>query len=443
MAAGAEQGREWFGQPRGLTVLFLTATWEQFSFYGMRTLLVYYMTKQLLFTQQSASYTYGLYTAVVYFTPIVGGYIADRWLGRYRAVLIGGSIMALGHFLMASEDLFYVALATIAVGNGLFLPSLPSQIPGLYRLDDARRGRAYNVYYMGVNLGAMFAPFICGTIGEVYGWHYGFAVAGFGMMAGMAVYIGGSRYLTSRAIPERATPDPTALRGIRLGDKDTLARFTLLGSIAAVVILFRGAYEQIGNTLALWADTGVDRTVTANWAIPMTWFQSLNPCVVLLFTPVILSYWRSQAERGREPSSVAKMAIGAALVALSYLMLAAVAGWADAGQMRAPWPWLAAFMFLLTIGELFILPTGLGLFARLAPHGYAATCVALWFLAAFFGNLLAGSLGSLWSQMGDSTYFLLMSATSGLCAAALLAFATRTTREEAQSLRDAAEARQA
>ena len=178
--------KNWFGHPRGLTILFLTEMWDQFSFFGMRALLVYYMTKQLMISQTHSSYIYGLYSSFVYFTPLIGGVISDRWLGRRRAVIIGSSIMALGHFLMAFESLFYFALATIAIGNGLFLPSLASQINQLYAPDDPRRATAYNIYYVGINLGAFLAPFVCGTVGEIYGWHWGFTLAGVGMVIGLA-----------------------------------------------------------------------------------------------------------------------------------------------------------------------------------------------------------------------------------------------------------------
>jgi dipeptide/tripeptide permease len=167
----------WFGQPRGLTVLFLTNMWEQFSYFGMRALLVYYMTKQLLIAQGTSSLIYGTYTACAYFTPIIGGVIADRLLGKRRAIIIGASVMAAGHFMMGSS-LLYVALATIALGNGLFLPTLPSQINDLYAEGDPRRGWAYNVYYLGINIGGFLAPLLCGTLGELFGWHVGFAVAG-------------------------------------------------------------------------------------------------------------------------------------------------------------------------------------------------------------------------------------------------------------------------
>ncbi len=198
-AGPMKEAPPWFGQPRGLTILFLTNMWEQFSYYGMRALLVYYMTKQLMLGQGASSFIYGAYTACAYFTPILGGVIADRLLGKRRAVILGGSIMAAGHFMMTFESLFYPALVTIAFGNGLFLPSLPSQIDHLYAAGDPRRSWAYNLYYLGVNVGGFLAPVACGTIGEIYGWHYGFGVAGIGMLAGLMIYLSGQRYLPASA----------------------------------------------------------------------------------------------------------------------------------------------------------------------------------------------------------------------------------------------------
>src|SRR6187431_307500 len=203
----------WFGQPRGLTILFLTNMWEQFSYFGMRALLVYYMTTTLLFDQEKSSSIYGFYTAFAYFTPIIGGTIADRWLGKRRAVIAGATIMAAGHFMMAFEPAFYFALATIALGNGLFLPTLPSQINDLYRADDPRRAWAYNVYYVGVNIGGFLAPLICGTLGELYGWHWGFGAAGVGMLAGLAIYLVGGRHLPAESRFADVPADPGARRG--------------------------------------------------------------------------------------------------------------------------------------------------------------------------------------------------------------------------------------
>jgi POT family proton-dependent oligopeptide transporter len=409
MSASAAE-RTWFGQPRGLTILFLTQMWELFSYYGMRTLLVYYMTRQLLFAQEKASFIYGSYTALAYFTPILGGAIADRWLGKRNAVIAGGSIMAVGHLLMASEPMFYAALATIALGNGLFLPSLPSQINDLYGADDPRRGRAYNVYYVGLNAGGLLAPLVCGTLGELYGWHYGFGAAGIGMFIGLAIYIGGRRYLPTE--PQRG-PEPVRPAGDARRERRRI--WWLLLGVGIAATIFRGAYEQIGNTLPLWIDSGVDRAA-GGWLIPMTWFQSLNPLLVISMTPLLLMVWRHRAAAGRESSPAMRMATGALLVAVAYAMLAVVS--ALAGDARVAWPWLLAFFLVLTLGELYILPTGLGLFARLAPQRLGATTVASWFLAVFSGSLLAGVVGMLWSSASHAGFFLLLAALA--VAAAIL-----------------------
>ena len=399
---GFDSGRfeaTWFGQPRGLTILFLTNMWEFFSYYGMRTLLIYYMTKQLMFTQESSSFIYGFYTAAAYFTPILGGAIADRWLGKRRAVIIGGTIMAFGHFMMAFDSLLFPALATIALGNGLFLPSLPSQINDLYSAKDPRRGRAYNVYYVGVNVGGFMAPLICGTLGEVYGWHYGFGAAGIGMFVGLIIYLAGGRYLPverkRQPLPANTSPTP---------GRDWKVWMLLLGvGIAATV--FRGAYEQIGNTIPLWTDQGVDRNL-GGWTIPMTWFQSLNPLLVIGMTPLLLIQWRRRAEAGRESSPARRMATGALIVAAAYLLLACLT--ANTGVERVSWVWLVVYFMIFTLGELFILPTGLGLFARLAPPRLGATTVAAWFLATFSGSLLAGVVGTLWSRASHAGFFVLL-----------------------------------
>jgi len=265
------RGSNWFGHPRGLTVLFLTEMWEMFSFFGMRAILVYYMIKHLDMSQEYASLVYGAYAAFVYFTPVFGGMLADRWLGKRNAVMIGGAAMALGHFMMSSDALFYPALTTIALGNGLFLPSLASQIEGLYRDGDTRSKSAYNIYYVGINLGGFLAPLVCGTLGEVYGWHWGFAAAGFGMLLSLAIYLAGRRYLPPE--PARGAAMSAARPPMDRAARD---RFALLIGIAAIVVVFRGAYEQNGNTIALWADTGIDRQLASGWVIPMTWFQSIN-----------------------------------------------------------------------------------------------------------------------------------------------------------------------
>ena len=412
----------WFGQPRGLTILFLTNMWEQFSYFGMRALLVYYMTKHLLISQQHSSFIYGTYTAFAYFTPIVGGAIADRYLGKKRAVIIGASTMAAGHFMMAFEPLFYVALATIALGNGLFLPSLPSQINDLYGPDDPRRGWAYNVYYVGINVGGFLAPLVCGTLGETYGWHYGFGAAGIGMLTGLIIYLAGGQYLPSSSndatiIPEKVSEQRGGSR------RDT---FTLLLAVGLAVTVFRGAYEQVGNTVALWIE-GVDRHL-GSAEIPMTWFQSLNPLLVIVMTPFLLARWKRHASGGREQSPLQKMTSGALIVAASYAILAAASALYPNG---AHWWWVAAFFVVLTLGELYILPTGLGLFARLAPPKLGATTVAAWYLAIFTGSMAAGFIGSWYSQLERTFFFITLSMVACIAAAMLRSLDVRARSVEA------------
>jgi len=391
--------KTWFGHPRGLTVLFLTNMWEQFSYYGMRAILVYYMTKQLLLAQGNSSIIYGIYTGVAYFTPLIGGFIADRFLGKKRAIIIGGSVMALGHFMMTLEPLFYVALATIAIGNGLFLPSLPSQIRDLYPPGDPRAGRAYNVYYVGVNIGGFLAMLVCGALGETFGWHWGFGAAGVGMVMGLSFYLLGQRYLPAQA-PQPRIEQPAAPR-------ENMARDTLLllFGVGAAVAVFRSAYEQVGNTVALWSDAGVDKMV-GHFTIPMTWFIAINPLCVMLMTPLLLAWWRKREAAGFTPLPTQRMATGALIVGSSYLLLAGLA-W-TAGNSAVHWQWFVLFWLVLTFGELFILPTGLGLFARLAPPRVGVTTVGSWFLATFAGNLASGLVGSLWTYMSHRVFFVLV-----------------------------------
>ena len=414
-------------------MLFLTEMWEMFSFFGMRAILVYYMTKHLDLSQAYASLVYGAYAAFVYFTPVFGGVLADRWLGKRNAVMIGGAAMALGHFMMSSEALFYPALITIALGNGLFLPSLASQIEGLYRDGDPRSKSAYNIYYVGINLGGFLAPLVCGTLGEAYGWHWGFAAAGFGMLLSLVIYLAGRGYLPpepARGAAMRAARSPM--------DRAARDRFVLLIGIAAIVVVFRGAYEQNGNTIALWADTGIDRHLANGWVIPMTWFQSINSLAVFALTPFLVARWASLARKGVETPLLGKMAFGAGIVGISYVALGVVAAWNDAHGSRASWLWLFAWFVLFTIGELYILPVGLALFGRLAPEGFRATSIATWFFAGFFGNLLAGALGTLWSVLSHGWFFALIGAVAGLSAALLYMLGCRLGNVERQGADDPA-----
>jgi POT family proton-dependent oligopeptide transporter len=332
-------------------------------------------------------------------------------------VVIGGLIMAIGHFFMAFEPMFYVALTTIAVGNGLFLPALPSQIDALYKHDDPRRKSAYNIYYVGINLGAFAAPFVIGTVGEKINFHYGFALAGIGMVIGLLTYLAGGRYLPPE--PVRGQPILGPVVGDPRAPKEgVVARFALLIAIAACVVVFRGAYEQVGNTLSLMVESA-DRAVGNAFIIPVTWFQSLNPMMVFTLTPFLVTRWTRLAKFEREPSSVIKMVLGAAVIGLSYIALGAIAWWCAQQGIKVNWLWLAAFIVVMTAGELYILPVGLGLFGRLAPRGLNASTIATWFFAGFFGNIFAGWLGTFYTGPYQAWFFVIIGGVA-LAAALLL-----------------------
>src|SRR5512136_497493 len=303
--------------PKGLYFLFFTEMWERFSYYGMRALLVYYMIQHLLFTQEHASQIYGLYTGFVYFTPFFGGLLADRVLGQRRTVIVGAVLMAIGHFLMVLDSVFFPALLFLILGNGAFKPNISTQVGALYFEADHRRDRAFTIFYLGINLGAFFSPLVCGTLGEVYGWHYGFSAAGVGMVAGLVIYLVGQKHLAPDYITKRTSghvPEREALSG---DDRNKILGLVVL---MMFTIIFWGVYEQQGNTLALWAAENTNRHVLG-WEMPASWFQAFNPAMIILITPLLNRFWTWQANRGSEPSSVAKMAIGCMLLGCSFVVM--------------------------------------------------------------------------------------------------------------------------
>lgn len=440
------------GHPRGLVFLFTTEMWERFSFYGMRALLVLYMVKYLfdpgaveqvigfetlrrvleaafgpLDIQPLASQVYGLYTSLVYLTPIFGGLLADRVLGQRRTVIIGAVLMAAGHFLMVSEALFLPALLLLVLGSGAFKPNISTQVGGLYAPGDARRDRAYSIFYVGINLGAFLAPLVCGSLGERLGWHYGFAAAGVGMVAGLGIYLVALRTLPPDELHKaRAGGDAPAARPLARDERRAILALLVL---FVPVTLFWATYEQQGNTIALWADSYTDRSIdlgARHMTIPTTWFQAFNPFMIFAFTPLVVGLWRRQARHGREPSTVAKMAIGCAGVAVANLLLAAAA-WTAAGS-KASWLWLLAYFVILTLGELYLSPTGLSLVSKLAPARLLSMMMGLWLATSFTGNFLAGWLGGLWSGMEKPHFFLMIAALAGLAGAAIGACSRPLTR---------------
>jgi proton-dependent oligopeptide transporter, POT family len=448
---GIRAGRTAFGHPFGLTVLVATEIWERFAYYGMRALLILYMTQQLLLpghvehlvffaplktvfeslygelsVQGVASQIYGLYTALVYFTPLLGGFIADRYLGQRRAVMLGATLMAAGEFvLFAAEPLFLPALLLIIAGNGFFKPNISTQIGNLYAPNDSRRDRAFSIFYVGINIGAATSPLICGTIGEVYGWNWGFLIAGIGMVIGLVVFTLSGKYLPpdSRKLAEIQAATPT--QRAAPGASDTSAVMTLI-IIALFSIAFWAAFEQKGNVFPLWVRDYTDRSFFGLFELKTTWFQSGNAMLIILLTPFVVRFWAKLAERGKEPTTVAKMTIGLGLASASYLVLAlaAMAAGDGDGHGRASWLWCLAYLVPLTLGELCLSPIGLSLFSKVSPPKMVSMMMGVWFTGSFFGNYLVGAVGTLWEKMPKSEFWLIIAAIAG-CACAGLALLYR------------------
>ncbi|MBN8279895.1 MAG: peptide MFS transporter [Gammaproteobacteria bacterium] len=434
--------RTYFGHPPGLFVLFFTEMWERFSYYGMRALLIFYLTKHWLFSDEDASVIYGAYTALVYITPVIGGYLADRYLGQRKAVVFGAVILACGHLLMGVEgeggqgsptlDVFWLALSFIIVGSGFLKANISVIVGQLYPRTDPRRDPAYTIFYMGINLGAAIGAALCGYLGETWGWSWGFGAAGVGMLLGLAVFVWGKPLLMGRGEP----PDPVALArpvgGIRLEwllyglalvavglvwwliqhhelvgwllggaglllvgyvlrtavfrlpaiDRDRIlaALFLILGSI-----LFWALFEQAGSSLNLYTDRFVDRA-----GVPASVFQSVNAVYIVLLGPVFAGLWIWLAARGWEPSAPAKFGLGLLQLGAGFLVL--VAGAAAGG----PTPVVFIFLIYLlhTTGELCLSPVGLSAMNRLAPAHMASLIMGTWFFASATGDFAAGLIAA-------------------------------------------------
>jgi POT family proton-dependent oligopeptide transporter len=443
-----------FGHPRGLTFLFTTEMWERFSYYGMRSLLVLYMTKYLLLpdhagnvaglltvkhaletvfgpldVQPLSSQIWGLYTGLVYFTPIFGGLLADRVLGQRHTVVIGAVLMAIGHFMMAFEQLFVFALLALILGNGCFKPNISTQVGGLYAPGDHRRDRAYSIFYVGINLGAFLAPLICGTLGEKAGWHYGFAAAGVGMCLGLCIYLYALPMLPQT--PTFSSPASGGGKGEGLAhiERRPLTRdeWRAIGALLVLFVpntLFWATYEQMGNTTILWIDSKVDRGIDLlGWTaqIPTTWFLAFNPFMIFAFTPFVVMLWARQAERRTEPSTITKMALGCFGVTAADLIRAFAAFHAGAGQ--ASWLWVLLSIATVTIGELYLSPVGLSLVTKVAPARILSMMMGIWLATNFTGGFLAGYIGSFWSRMTPPQFFLLVAGIAAL--AGVMIFACR------------------
>ncbi len=426
------EAKDFFGHPPGLWYLAFTEAWERFSYYGMQALLALYMVKYLLEPdrirhvigfehvraffggmdgQPLASAITGGYFALVYLTPIAGGLIADRWLGKRVTVLLGALTMAAGHFMMASEPLFLFALLALVIGVGLFKGNIASQVGALYKPEDLRRADAFQIFYLGINAGVIAAPLIVGTLGEKIGWHWGFGAAGVGMLIGLTIYLAGQKYLPPEE-PRATVAAPKA--GLSGDDWSALIALLFLIPVMAVAII---PNNQIFNAYLVWGDTNFDLKFGGT-TLPTTWLVTLDAVVSVSFLAIVALFWRWYGKRRREPDELGKMIIGSAFSLAGALCLVMAAATQPAGgKIGLFWP--VMFHVLNSIGFANLLPVSLALFARLAPRSINATVIGLYYLAFFAGNSAVGYIGG-WLEAMPVTQFWLIHA--GCAGAAGLVF---------------------
>ncbi len=361
--------------------------------------------------EPNASVIYGWYTGLVYLTPLLGGYLADKYLGQKRSVMVGGVIMAAGQFLLfGAENLFFVGLLLLIVGNGLFKPNISTQVGSLYAEGDPRRDGAFTLFYMGINLGAFLCNFVAGTLAMVYGWRYGFLASGFGMLIGLVVQVIGQKFLAPDTLELRKAAQASAGTG-QLAKKEEShqplssgewKRVWALVLLCGLNVVFWAVYEQQGNTMQSWAD---DQTIWPAW-MSSTWYQSVNPFFIFLLAPVLDRVWRWQSARGKEPGSVTKMVIGCFVLGLSFIVM--IIGAKLVGTGKGSWFWPIFCTFLLTFGELYLSPIGLSLVTKVSPTRIVSMMMGMWFLSSFFGNILSGYIGQLYTSMSKEGFFFVL-----------------------------------
>ena len=459
-AAAPATDTRFFGHPRGLSTLFFTEMWERFSYYGMRALLILFMTAApaaggLGFDDATAGAIYGLYTSMVYMTTLPGGWIADRLIGPQRAVLYGGILIAAGHFSMAIPSLttFYLGLVLIVLGTGLLKGNVAVIVGRLYAPDDIRRDAGYSIFYMGINLGAFIAPLVCGYLGQRVDWHIGFGAAGVGMVLGLIQYSLGRKHLGEAGLYPADAGSPAAraeqrrkaslwssivvallvLGGLgiytgvlpitasQIADAAgvflvglTLAFFVwlfvtpgwtprerkqlyVIGVLFFASCLFWSQFEQAGSTLNLFAERNSNNAVFG-WEFPSTWYQSLNSLFIITLAPVFAWLWIYLGRRGAEPSSPAKFSFGLILVGAGFAVLVGGAALAEAGMKVSPW-WLTTVYFLHTCGELALSPVGLSAMSKLAPLRIGGLIMGVWYLSLAVGNYFGGRMAGFYQTM--------------------------------------------
>jgi POT family proton-dependent oligopeptide transporter len=433
-AGGADplsEDSSFFGHPKGLAYLAFTEAWERFSYYGMTALLVLYMVNQLLLpghvehvvgfggfrsalesvfgplsTQALASQIFGLYAGFVYFTPMLGGWIADRWIGQRNAVVLGALAMSGGHIAMAFDQSFLLALLLLVTGSGLLKGNISAQVGSLYRRDDeSQRTRGFAIFSMAINFGAVAGPLLCGFLAQLYGWHIGFGAAALFMLAGLATYLSGYRYLPARA--ERRILAAVAMTG------DDWKIVAALLVVMVIAVFQSVAYYQVGNVFPVWVQDHVSLGV-GRFTIPIPWFQSIDPLFSILGVPLLFSLWRWQGSHGGEPSDLGKIGTGAWVCAASNLIL--VGAIALFGS-RVHWIWALLYCGGLGIAFLYYWPTLLALVSRAAPAKINATMMGVCFLVLFLSNNIIGWIGTFYEKMSPIAFWSLhagVAATGGI-----------------------------
>ncbi|MAV42431.1 MAG: MFS transporter [Flavobacteriaceae bacterium] len=404
-----------FGHPAGLYVLFFTEMWERFSYYGMRAILVLYLVAEstpdtinpgLNWETGAALSLYGTYTMLVYVASIPGGWIADNILGQKKSVLYGGILLVLGHSILAVEEMwaFYTGLGLIIAGVGMLKPNISSMVGGLYAQGDIRRDKGFIIFYIGINVGAFLSSLIVGYVGETYGWHYGFGLAGIGMALGLAQYLYGQKYLRQVGdfIGDNKSEEGKDVlkKPLTSIEKD---RLVVLFLSFILVIVFWGAFEQAGGLMNIYASEKTDR-LFMGWLVPASWFQSLNAMFIICLGTGVAGYWAKRKLKNQLSSSLFKMIIGLIIMGTGFFFMSAASTQYETQGSSAMY-WLVLAYLFHTIGELCISPVALSFITKLAPLKYASLTMGVYFAMTGFGNKLAGILGEASQSMGEFTIF--------------------------------------
>jgi len=405
--------KELFGHPVGLYVLFFTEMWERFSYYGMRALLVLYLTSKTTdvnpgvgWTQGEALALYGWYTALVYIMSIPGGILADKFLGQKKAVVLGAILLVIGHSILAIEAIwaFYTGLCFIILGVGCLKPNISTMVGGLYKHGDVRRDKGFTIFYIGINIGAFLSGIVVGYIGEVHGWHYGFGLAGILMVLGLVQFLAGQKYLVhvGNYLGKSENPEDQEAykRPLNKIEKD---RIIVLLTSFLLIIAFFAAFEQAGGLMNIYAREKTNRMLMG-WEVPATWFQSLNSFFIITLGIGIAAFWAKRRLKGTEASSLYKMIIGLGAVGIGFLFMSAAATEYESTGTSAMY-WLVLAYLFHTVGELCLSPVSLSFVTKLAPAKYASIMMGIYFATTGLGNKAAGLLGESSSIFGEFKVF--------------------------------------